>query len=332
MNTEQTKMPSKSVVIIDGFNNYLTHFMVNEAVNTSGDSIGGVVGFLRSLKWIVDTIKPAQVYVVWEQGGPSQRRRALYPGYKSGRGKLVGHTDGADPRGDKENNIKQLLILTELLKSLPVYQVYIPGTECDDVIAHMVKTSFYQDRDCIKYVVSGDKDFYQLLEDPTVRIYNYREKAFVDAPKVLEKYNVSARNITLARAVVGDSSDTLDGVPLVGLATVVQSFPELSSETTDYDLTWLKTTAEGLLANKPKSKKLKSLVENMDIVKRNWRLMYLGSSSLSPEQQQKLTTKLEETRPTLNYLQFCKGLLRNGIRITTDLEEIPAKLKYLNRS
>jgi len=329
--TVPIKMRDKSVVIIDGFNNYLTHFMVNEAINVSGDSIGGVVGFLRSLKWIVDTIKPNKVYIVWEQGGPSQRRKALYSGYKSGRGKLVGHTGGSDPRGDKENNLKQLLILTELLKYLPVSQVYIPGTECDDVIAHMVKSSFVQEKDCTKYVVSGDKDFYQLLEDPTVQIYNYREKAFVDAAKVLEKYKVSCRNITLARAIVGDSSDTLDGVPLVGLTTVVQSFPELSSETTDYDLTWLKNASEELLKNKPKSKKLQSLVENMDVVKRNWRLMYLGTSCLSSEQQQKLTLKLEEPQPKMDYMKFCKGLLRNGIRITKDLEEIPAILKYLNR-
>jgi len=194
----------------------------------------------------------------------------------------------------------------------------------------MVKSSFI-DKDTMKWVVSGDKDFYQLLEDPTVRIYNYREKAMVDASNVLEKYKVSSRNITLARAIVGDPSDTLDGVPLVGLTTVVQTFPELSSETVDYDLTWLKEQAEAKLKEKPKSKKLQSLVENIDVVKRNWKLMYLGTNTLSSEQQQKLTTKLAEPRGKLDYMQFCKGLLRNKIRITKDLEEIPSVLKYLNR-
>jgi len=112
----QQTMPSKSVLIIDGFNNYLTHFMVNEAMNVSGESVGGIVGFLRSLRWIVDTIKPQNVYIVWEQGGPSQRRKALYPGYKAGRGKLVGHTGGSDPRGDKENNRKAAAHLNRALE------------------------------------------------------------------------------------------------------------------------------------------------------------------------------------------------------------------------
>lgn len=328
--TTQTKMPSKSVVIIDGFNNYLTHFMVNEAVNTSGESIGGVLGFLRSLRWIVETIRPQKVFIVWEQGGPSQRRKALYEGYKAGRGKLVGHNKGSDPRGDKENNLKQLLILTELLKTLPVKQVYVPGTECDDVISFMVKNTLVNEKDCLKYVVSGDKDFYQLLEDPTVRIYNYREKQFIESKDVLAKYGVSSRNITLARAVVGDASDTLDGVPLVALGTVVQTFPELASETVDYDLTWLKDTTEARLREKPKSKRLQSLAEHMDIVKRNWKLMYLGTNALSADQQQKLAAILEQPQGKLNYMLFCKGLLRNGIRITHDLESIPATIKYLN--
>lgn len=325
-------MLNKSIVIIDGFNNYLMHFMVNEATNAAGESVGGVLGFLKSLRWIIETIKPQKVYVVWEQGGPSARRRALYEGYKAGRGKLVGHDKGSDPRGDKENNLKQLLILTELLKTLPVKQLYIPGTECDDVISFMVKNIFINDKDCLKYIVSGDKDFYQLLEDPTVRIYNYREKTFIEAKDVLAKYGVSCKNITLARAIVGDASDTLDGVPLVALGTVVQTFPELASDTVDYDLTWLSNAAQAKLKEKPTSKRLKSLTENMDVVKRNWKLMFLGTNALSADQQQKLVNILAQPQGKLDYMQFCKGLLRNGIRITHDLEGIPSAVKYLNAS
>ena len=78
-------MIKKSYVFIDGFNVFLRHFVVNETVNAGGDLVGGVVGFIKNLGNVISLLRPERVFVIWEQGGPSPRRKHIYSEYKANR-------------------------------------------------------------------------------------------------------------------------------------------------------------------------------------------------------------------------------------------------------
>ena len=65
------------VLIVDGLNTFIRAFAVNPAVNDDGMHIGGVVGFLRSVRYTCDILKPSRCIIVFDGKGGSQRRRRI---------------------------------------------------------------------------------------------------------------------------------------------------------------------------------------------------------------------------------------------------------------
>lgn len=317
-----------SVLVVDCMNEYLRHFMINESSNAEGSPVGGILGFVKSLSAIVEILRPSRVVLVWEQGGGSQRRKSIYKDYKANRGKLSGG-DGSDQKSDKKNNIWQLLTLSNVLKTLPVCSVFIPNTECDDIIAYLVKFKFKETFNT-KFVVSCDKDFYQLLEDPTVRVYNPRERKLYSSKTVLEEYGISARNFVLARTLIGDESDNISGVGGIGFKTAVKLFPDLANENTDYDAGWLLEQARTILqSSKKPPKSVNNIIDNSEILKRNWKLMFLGLGTLSYDQIEKVNSKIDSFKPTADYMEYYKVLLKENISVDNTMDKAPSNLKYL---
>ena len=64
------------ILVIDGLNVFMRHFAANPSTSENGEHVGGVVGFLRGLRHLVNLTKPKEVIVAWEGGG-SLRRRAI---------------------------------------------------------------------------------------------------------------------------------------------------------------------------------------------------------------------------------------------------------------
>ena len=319
-------MIEKPVVVIDGLNFFLRHFMVNETVSSTGELVGGVVGFIKGLGSLISTLHPDQVIVVWEQGGPSPRRKHIYSEYKANRAtskalQTVYRSDGRiTPSTDGKNKVYQLQLLTKALGNMPVCQVYVPDTECDDIIAYIVKRKL-QGSSQTKIVVSSDKDFYQLLEDKTIRIYDPARKILIDEAYILEKFGISPRNITLARAVAGDPSDNLDGVSGVGLKTISGRFPDIARTDVDLDLSWIKEASNKALNESKKPPKcFSSILSEMDVVERNWKLMYLDTSCLAASQISKVDYKLENFKPICNRLDFIKTFMAADIPLTNDVD------------
>jgi DNA polymerase-1 len=332
---------TKPVLVVDGMNYFIRHFMASEAVTVGGDLVGGVVGFIKGLGSLINTLHPDQVIVVWEQGGPSPRRKHIFSEYKANRatnkelqsayrndGKFIANSDG-------KNKVFQLQLLAKALGSMPVCQVYVPDTEADDIIAYIVKRKL-QGSQQTKIVVSNDKDFYQLLEDPTIRIYDPARKILIDEAWVLEKFSISPRNITLARAVVGDTSDNIDGVDGVGLKTVANRFPDVARTDVDLDLTWIREAAnEAISGSGGKKKKAPKcymdIVANMSTVERNWNLMFLDTSCLASTQIDKINYKLENYKTVCNRLEFIKTFVSADVTFSMDLDSAFSAAKTLVR-
>ena len=330
-------MIEKPILVIDGLNYFLRHFMVSESISSTGEFVGGVVGFIRGLGSLISTLHPDQVIVVWEQGGPSPRRKHIFSEYKANRAtnkalKTIYRSDGKImPNADGKNKVYQLQLLAKALGNMPICQVYIPDTECDDIIAYIVKRKL-QTSSQTKIVVSTDKDFYQLLEDKTIRIYDPARKILIDEAYILEKFSISPRNITLARAVAGDSSDNLDGVSGVGLKTIAGRFPDVARTDVDLGLDWIKEASNKAINESKKPPKCYGdILRDIGVVERNWKLMFLDTYCLAANQISKIDYKLESFKPICNRLNFIKTFIAADIPLTQDLDLAFSTAKSLIR-
>lgn len=327
------------VLIIDGFNLFARHFIVNPSANSRGVPIGGVIGMLKNIGFLVDAIKPKAVIVVWEDGGGSQRRRGIFKEYKEGRKGLRTSSGEGD-----EVRIYQLQVLSKALGCFPVCQLYAPGAECDDVIAYLAQHKFQQEQ---VVIASNDKDFYQLLVDPRIKIYDPATKNTYDASRALEKFGVPPHNLVVARAIVGDPSDNLNGVPGIGFTTLLKLFPELvtypellpeglmelAKSKLDNQIKPLDPVARQIKAPPKKPPKaLLSLLESEEIIKRNWKLMLLDISALTSEQIAKINSGLESYVPTIESFLFMRVMLDSEIPYDTGLQELSKTMSYLTKT
>lgn len=319
----------RPILIIDGFNYFIRHFMVNESMTNTSELCGGVVGFLKGLYGLTSKFSPSKIFVVWEQGGGSPRRKKIFPAYKENRIKVksefkaIGLPENALPskqwiKEDKENKLKQIKTLVDCLKHTPVCQIYVADTEADDIISYIVR-HYLKEEECLKIIVSSDRDFYQLLDIPNVKIFNPADKSFHDGPIVRVKTgkdtyaDVPANNYALLRSLTGDDSDNIPGVPGMGFKTALKLFPGISVPGTDETINYIIETARSHLNEKKPLKVYKAVVECEEVIKRNWDLMYLHSSSLAPTQISKINYSIEQFVPKMNKLQLIKTMLNAGI-------------------
>ena len=328
-------MKKRPIIICDGLNIFVRHFMVNQAVNAKSEPIGGVVGFLKFLDNLLYRWSPAKLIVVWENGGASPRRQKISSAYKANRGKLKPITEQAEAnagmssylRSDHANKAEQLSTLYQLLKFTPICQIFLKDTECDDIIGYITKYLFKDDR--MKMVVSNDKDFYQLLEDDTVKIYDPARKITLDASYVKETFNISARNFCLARTLVGDPSDNIEGVPGIGLKTVSKRFPAFLNEDKDLTIDEVLDSCRAILSTKSgaKLKAPNDILQSEDVIRRNWKLMYLNSSNLSGSQIEKINGAISMHEPKMDKMGMMKEILKAGLNIAFDFNNFSTHLK-----
>lgn len=334
-----TQKAERPYIIVDGFNIFLRHFFVNQEVNSKSQPVGGVVGFLKHIDFLVGTFSPSKVFVVWENGGPSPRRKKLSVNYKANRAKIkeirkiqAGKESIRDVLAlDDETRIQQLTILTQLLKHTPVCQIFIPETECDDIVAYLAKEKFAGNT-AKKIIVSSDKDFYQLLDDPNVNIYDPMTKTLVDGQKVLEKFGVSARNFCLAKTIVGDNSDNIEGVLGAGFKTVAKRFPSLADTTRDvYIDDLIKEATASASASKKPPKVFSEVASSEKLLRRNWELMYLNSSNLSASQLAKIDFIISSHEPKMDKLGLVKTIIESGINSSFDYDRFCSQMRNFLR-
>lgn len=261
------------------------------------------MGFLKSLQRLCREFQPSNVYVTWEGGG-SQRRRKLYPGYKADRKPTKLNRFYADDIPDTEENKQhQLISLLSALKNVPVCQIYVSDCEGDDIVAFLCKGPL---RDKDRIIVSADKDMYQLLDEKT-RIYSLYKKKFITDEDLFEEFRIKSHNFALAKCLCGDDSDSIPGIQGMGFKTVAKKFPMLSSDETIIlqDLISYAHTQKGTLYNR--------VVENVDIVNRNWQLVHLDGSMLSADQMKRVEHVVDTFAPSVNKMGLIKLLLKEGV-------------------
>lgn len=274
-------------------------------MSAHGYQMGGCVGFLKSLQRLCREFQPSRVYVTWEGGG-SQRRRKIFPEYKMNRRPSKLNRFYEDDIPDSEENKKhQLITLLNVLKNVPVCQVYVSDCEGDDVVAYLCRGPL---RDMKKVIVSADKDMYQLLDDKT-DIYSLYRKRFITRVDLFEEFRIKSHNFAIAKCLCGDDSDNVPGVKGVGFKSVAKKFPMLSSD----DVVILQELLDYAAAHRDESATYKRVTESSDVVKRNWQLVHLDGSMLSAEQAKKVEYAVDTFTPSVNKMSFIRLLIKEGI-------------------
>ena len=176
------------VLLLDGYNLiYRARYSFQRGDNST------VYAFFRSLRPLIEKFDPDHVYFVTE--GIPVNRKALLPEYKANR---PTERDADFHRQKKE-------IIRIMSDYFPVCVARHPELECDDVIAHLVYRR-HTDDECV--VVSSDTDFIQLYNMcENVSIYNPIKKEFVEKP---------GYDYLTWKALRGDSSDNISGIPGIG--------------------------------------------------------------------------------------------------------------------
>src|SRR6185295_16312555 len=119
---------------------------------------------------------------------------------------------------------QQMGLVREVLDALHVHVCELAGWEADDILATVAEQSKAQGHEVI--IVTGDRDTYQLVEDPCVKVlYNRRgvsDYALYDEAGIKEKTGVTPAQYPEYAALRGDPSDNLEGVPGVGEKTAAK--------------------------------------------------------------------------------------------------------------
>jgi DNA polymerase-1 len=303
-----------SILLVDALNLFTRHFVANPAMSEHGYHVGGIVGFLNSLRLMNERFSPEKVFIIWESGG-SPRRRAILPEYKSNRRpkKLNRYYDDEIP-DTVQGRDNQISVIVEILKKTPICQMYVPDCEADDVIGYLARYAYRNEK---KIILSSDKDFYQLLGDK-VEIYSPTKKRSVTHNNVIEEYSISPENFCLAKSICGDSSDNISGIKGAGFKTIAKRFPHLKSRESTGIEDILKICQERE-SDKRSPKIYKDLLLNKDTIKRNWRLIYLDTKNLSHSQIKRIGDTIDTFAPRKDKISVMRALIREGIK-TLDVD------------
>jgi 5'-3' exonuclease len=297
------------VLIVDGLNTFIRSFAVNPALNEDGLHIGGMMGFLKSLRYTCDILKPSRCIVVFDGKGGSKRRRKIFPEYKSNRKvkrRLNRNVDwGTAPQDEQQSMRQQMGRLVEYLEQLPLTLVSVDGIEADDTMAY-ISQQLLPKSDCI--LMSTDKDFLQLVDD-RVKIWSPTKKKLYNKKAIFEEYGIHSKNMLTYRILDGDKSDNIGGIKGAGLKTVKKFLPGILDDQ--------KFTAKDLIEFVEKSdgkiKFLENIKKSSNLIKRNYLLMQLQNVDIPNHTKMKIQGAVNGKVPQLIKYKFQTMFLKDKL-------------------
>jgi len=310
----------KRVMIVDAFNQFLRGYIVDPSKNPNGQPIGGMRTFINIMNKITREIEPDMIVVVWDGQGGSKKRRAMNKNYKAGRKPLrVNWSSDEMTAQDTDNNkLWQQLRVVEYLNQTPIIQFMEAEVEADDVISYVKSSSMFEDWQ--KVIVSADKDFIQLLDDKTL-LFRPIQKEVLNKNSVIEKFGIHPRNFALARAMAGDPSDNLPGVPRVGMGTIAKRFSFLSEEK-DYFVSDLIEECQN--SENQNLKIYTNVIESEQLIKENYNIMQLSSPQISPQSKNRIDETFEGYKPHYNQTEVRKLMIQDGV-LTVNMQDLEQK-------
>ncbi len=221
----------KRLVLIDG--NALLHraYHATPPLTTSkGELVNAVYGFTSMLLRAVNDLKPDFIAVAWDEKGPTFRHQA-YTQYKATRGPTDDGLSGQYKR------------VHELSSTLNIPEFSLQGFEADDLIGTLAK----QARNLEVIILTGDRDIMQII-DKHIKIL-MPKKTLADVglygiEEFVAKYGFSPKQLIEYKALCGDASDNIPGVPGIGDVSATKLIHQFENIENIYKSENLKTLPE----------------------------------------------------------------------------------------
>jgi DNA polymerase I len=290
------------VLLLDG--NSLTYraffALPADMATASGQVTNAVFGFTSMLINLLRDHRPDHVVVAFDRPEPTFRHEAV-PDYKANR------------EAAPDILRQQVGLVRQVVETLCIPIVEKAGYEADDVIATLATVA--RDKGDEVIVVTGDRDTYQLVEDPLVKVlYNRRgvsDYVLYDEAGIKERTGVTPAQYPEYAALRGDPSDNLPGVPGVGEKTAAKLITTYGG-------------LDGVFANlDAQSPKLReNLAEHEHRVRANARVMVLLRDvplDVTPEQLEMGRFDPEEVRRLFDFLEFRTLYDRLGEAVDTEM-------------
>lgn len=217
---------SEKIVLIDG------HSILNRAfyglpdlTNSEGLHTNAIYGFLTIMFKILEEEKPEYVTVAFDVHAPTFRHK-MYEAYKGTRKPMA------------EELRQQVPVIKEVLQSMGIKIIEQEGLEADDLIGTLSRRS--EERGMEVAVISGDRDLLQLAtEHVKIRIPKTKQgRTEVEdyySADVKERYQVTPKEFIDLKALMGDASDNIPGVPSIGEKTAAKIITEYHSIENAYE-------------------------------------------------------------------------------------------------
>lgn len=222
----ETDIPRKKLAVIDGKSVfYRGYFAMPNLSTKDGTPTGGVFGFATMALEVIKRLQPDYVAVAWDKPKTNIRRRLeLYPEYKAGR------------KPTPPDFKAQIPVLQELLQAFgwPLYE--FDDYEADDIMGTMALQASEQGIETM--LITSDLDMLQLV-NPLVHVYALKKglsNIELYTPESFEaKYGIRVDQAVDLKALKGDSSDNIPGVPGVGEKTAIQLLQQFETLDGIYD-------------------------------------------------------------------------------------------------
>ena len=207
----------KRLVLIDGKSVFYRGYYAMGALSLpDGTPTGGVYGFAAIAMTIVDRLNPTKVVVAWDSKSSTSKRKAIFADYKAGRVK------------PGEDFYAQIPLLKELVHDLGWNFVEIDDYEADDIIGTLSRQAD-EAHDYETYIISSDLDMLQIVDENThmwriLKGFSNIEK--IDVSEIEAKYGIKKSQFLDLKALKGDASDNIPGVPGIGEKTAAKLLVE----------------------------------------------------------------------------------------------------------
>jgi DNA polymerase-1 len=214
-------MEKPLLVLFDG--NALIHRAFHAlpplTVSKTGEIVSAVYGFAMMLLKVINELKPTHCAIAFDMKAPTFRHK-LFPDYKAHR----------PPTPDEL--INQLGRVRELVSAFQIPTFELEGYEADDILGALSHQASNQGIDTV--IVTGDADTMQLVSPRVKVLYpkprgSFSDTMLYDKEAVIQKYSLKPEQIADFKALKGDPSDNIPGVPGIGEKTAVKLLQQFSS-------------------------------------------------------------------------------------------------------
>ncbi len=208
------------IVLIDGHSILNRAFYgVPDLTNAEGLHTNAIYGFLNIVFKILDEEKPQYLTIVFDAPVKTFRHE-MFPEYKGTRKSMP------------DELREQVPVIKEVLQAMDVLVIEKPGVEADDVLGTLSRNG--EELDLQVVIISGDRDLLQLAtKDTKIRIPKTKQgrteiEDYLEAD-VVERYQVTPTEFIDVKALMGDASDNIPGVPSIGEKTATKIIVEYHS-------------------------------------------------------------------------------------------------------